>query len=178
MEASTVQDFINDVLKNMPSSWLNLTTHRLDVYDEKLAKTQFLEQFETLFKSNNSDSLALYELPTSYDYIRLGHPLSCILEWAIANMNELKPENAISFSSKTTPILAVLRKNLLDNKNTQIIYTGKAPSFFDAELVKRVYGYKFELKHIESIEDLSSYGGSTLLISELDEFSYTGFTYR
>lgn len=176
MEASTVQDFINDVLKNMPSGWLNLTTHRLDVYDEKLAKTQFLEQFETLFKSNNSDASALYELPTSYDYIRLGHPLSCILEWAIANINELKPENAISFSSKTTPILAVLRKNLLDNKNTQIIYTGAAPSFFDAELVKRVYGYRFELKHIESIEDLSPYEGSTVFISELDEFSYTGLS--
>jgi hypothetical protein len=62
----------------MPAGWLNTTTHRLDIYDEKLAKTEFLEQFETLFNDNNSELLALSELPTAYDYIRLGHPLSCI----------------------------------------------------------------------------------------------------
>ena len=121
--------YIKDVLENMPTGWLNLTTHRLDIYDEKLAKTQFLEQFEILFNNNNSESLAINELPTAYDYIRLGHPLSCLLEWAIANLNNIEPENVISFSSKTTPILAVLRKNLLDNKNTQIIYTDELPAF-------------------------------------------------
>ena len=104
--------YIKEVLENMPAEWLNLTTHRLDIYDEKLAKTQFLEQFETLFKEHNSESSALSELPTAYDYIRLGHPLSCVLEWVIANLNKLKAENVISFSSKTTPILAILRKNL------------------------------------------------------------------
>jgi hypothetical protein len=31
---------------NMPAGWLNTTTHRLDIYEEKLAKTQFLDQFE------------------------------------------------------------------------------------------------------------------------------------
>ena len=44
MKNTTILNFIKDVLINMPSSWLNLTTHRLDIYDEKLAKTQFLEQ--------------------------------------------------------------------------------------------------------------------------------------
>jgi hypothetical protein len=43
----------------------------------KISKTEFLEQFETLFNDNNSELLALSELPTAYDYIRLGHPLSC-----------------------------------------------------------------------------------------------------
>ena len=42
--------YIKSVLKNIPSDWLNLTTHRLDIFEEKLAKTQFLEQFEALFK--------------------------------------------------------------------------------------------------------------------------------
>jgi hypothetical protein len=41
---------------------------------------------------------------------RLGHPLSCVLEWAIAKINHFKPDNVISFASKTIPILAVLRK--------------------------------------------------------------------
>jgi hypothetical protein len=35
----------------MPAGWLSTTTHRLDIYDEKLAKTQFLDQFEALYKT-------------------------------------------------------------------------------------------------------------------------------
>ncbi len=163
-------NYIKEVLKNMPIGWLNITTHRLDIYDEKLAKTQFLDQFETLYNNNNSDSLALNELPTAYDYIRLGHPLSCILEWGIANLNNLKSENVISFSSMTVPVLAVLRKNLLDNKKTQIIYTGKLPDFFDAEIVKTIYGYHFDLKKVENTEAIPAFDGSTVLISNEEKF--------
>ena len=86
MEDDKVLNYIKDILENMPPGWLGLTTHRLDIYDEKLAKTQFLDQFESLFKNTNSEAAALGELPTAYDYIRLGHPLSCVLEWVIANL--------------------------------------------------------------------------------------------
>ena len=176
MEDNKMLNYIEDVLENMPTGWLNLTTHRLDIYDEKLAKTQFLDQFETLFNNNNSESSALNKLPTAYDYIRLGHPLSCVLEWVIANLNNLKSENVISFSSKTIPVLAVLRKNLLDNKNTQIVYTGDLPEFFDTEVLQRVYGYKFELKHIDKIEDISEFNGSTIFISQQDEMGTIDIT--
>jgi hypothetical protein len=71
MKDDKMLNYIKEVLKNMPAGWLNTTTHRLDIYDEKL-KTEFLEQFETLFNDNNSELLALSELPTAYDYIRLG----------------------------------------------------------------------------------------------------------
>lgn len=169
MEDNKMLNYIKGVLENMPTDWLNLTTHRLDIYDEKLAKTQFLEQFETLFNDNNTESSALSELPTAYDYIRLGHPLSCLLEWTLAGLNELKPENAISFSSRTAPILAVLRKNLLDNKNTQIIYTGELPEFFDAEVLLQIYGYKFELKKVDKAEDISVFNGSTILLSHQND---------
>ena len=81
MKANKALHYIKDVLNHMPADWLDLTTHRLDIYNEKLAKVEFLEQFNSLFKDNNSDTIALNELPTAYDYIRLGHPLSCILEW-------------------------------------------------------------------------------------------------
>ena len=81
MKANKALHYIKDVLNHMPADWLDLTTHRLDIYNEKLAKVEFLEQFNYLFKDNNSDTIALNELPTAYDYIRLGHPLSCILEW-------------------------------------------------------------------------------------------------
>jgi len=168
-------NYIKEVLKNMPTGWLSITTHRLDIYDEKLAKTQFLEQFEALYDGNNSESAALSELPTAYDYIRLGHPLSCVLEWAIAKANNLKSENVISFSSKTVPILAILRKNALDKKNTQIFYTGELPEFFDAEIVRNIYGYTFDLKQVENAEAISNTNnnpknGSTIFISQQAEF--------
>ena len=169
-------NYIEDVLENMPIGWLSLTTHRLDIYDENLAKIKFLEQFEALFNDNNSNSSALSELPTAYDYIRLGHPLSCLLEWAIANLNNLKPKNVISFSSKTIPILAILRKNLLDNKHTQIIYTGELPDFFNVEVLKNIYGYRFELKNVEEVEDISVFNGSTIFISQQDEICNIGLT--
>ncbi|MCK0157738.1 PLP-dependent transferase [Cellulophaga sp. F20128] len=169
MEANKMVNYIKAVLKNMPTDWLHLTTHRLDIYEEKLAKTQFLAQFETLYHANNSEVLALKELPTAYDYIRLGHPLSCILEWGVATLNNRTPENVISFSSQTMPILAILRKNLLDNKKTQILYTDSVPDSFDPEVLRTIYGYNFELKKVGQATALSEYNGSTIFISEKED---------
>ena len=176
MEDNKMQNYIKDVLEKMPTGWFDLTTHRLDIYDEKLAKTQFIDQFEILFNNNNSDSSALSELPTAYDYIRLGHPLSCILEWVIGNLNNLNPKNVISFSSKTIPILAILRKNLLDNKNTQILYSGELPECFDAEILRSIYGYKFELKKVKNVEAISEFNGSTIFVSHQDEMNSIDLT--
>ena len=169
MEGNKILTYIKEVLKNLPTDWLNLTTHRLDIYDEKAAKTQFLEQFETLFETHNSDASALRTLPTAYDYIRLGHPLSCVLEWTLANLNQLNPENTVSFSSETVPVLAILRTNLLNSKNTQIVYTGALPDAFDAETLKQVYGYHFELKQVENIAAIPKFDGSTIYISQQKE---------
>mgnify|MGYP006153574241 FL=1 len=164
-------NYLKNVLENMPTGWLSTTTHRLDIYDEKLAKTEFLEQFKLLCNKNIADTSALDDLPTAYDYIRLGHPLSCILEWAIAHLHDTKPENIISFSSQTIPVLAILRKNLLDNKNTQIIYTGKLPVMFDTEVIKQTYGYEFELKHVEKSSDIPDFKGSTIFVSQDETIS-------
>ena len=169
MKENKLLNYIEEVLKNMPTDWLKLTTHRLDIYNESLAKTQFLKQFEALYKADNSKKSALSELPTAFDYIRLGHPLSSVLEWGIAHLNGLKPDNVVSFSSRTIPVLAILRKNLFDNKNTRIVYTGELPDFFDFETIRRVYGYNFELKQLESAEDISDFNGSTIFISQNDK---------
>ena len=169
MKENNVLKYIQDVVKNTPTDWLKLTTHRLDIYNEELAKTEFLEQFETLFKENRSDTEALHNLPTAFDYIRLGHPLSSVLEWAVARLNDLDPENVVSFSSRTVPILAVLRKNLFDKKNTQIVYTGELPGSFDADVVKQVYGYHFELKKVDGIDSVPDFDGSTIYVSEQNE---------
>jgi cystathionine beta-lyase/cystathionine gamma-synthase len=176
MEGDKMLDYIKDVLENMPTGWLSLTTHRLDVYDEKLAKVQFLEQFEILAIDNNSDSSALKELPTAFDYIRLGHPLSCVLEWVIAKSNNLSPEEVISFSSKTAPVLAILRKNLLDNRNTQINYTDELPNSFDIEILRTIYGYAFEIKQVDKASDILEFNGSTIFISQQDDISTVDLT--
>jgi len=176
MKDEKILSFIEFVLDQMPADWLNLTTHRLDIYDEKLAKTQFLEEFENLFNQYQTApenlGAALAALPTSYDYIRLGHPLSCVLEWSLAKLNQLKSENVISFSSKTAPILAILRKNLLTNKNTKIFYPGELPAFFDMELVRRVYGYHFELKQVENVTEVSKQAHETTVFISQTETSF------
>lgn len=159
-------NYIKEVLENMPPDWLSLTTHRLDIYNEELAKTQFIDQFENLFDENNSEKSALSKLPTAYDYVRLGHPLSCVLEWTIAKLNSINAAQVISFSSKTTPILAILRKNLLEHKNTQIVYLGNRPEFFNEELFRSVYGYNFELYRIDNAAAVSEFEGSTIFISQ------------
>lgn len=155
----------------MPEDWLRLTTHRLDIYEEKHAKTQFLEQFEALYKAHNAERSALSELSTAYDYIRLGHPLSCLLEWGIADLNGIASQNVISFSSRAIAILAVLRKNLFDEKNTRIIFTGKLPVDLDAEVLRRVYGYQFVLDQVSELSDIPAFEGSTILLSEHDGVS-------
>ena len=166
MNDHKVLPYIKEVLQNMPKGWLTTTTHRLDIYNEALAKTEFLDQLEDLYRQSNATEVALKQLPTAYDYIRLGHPLSCVLEWGIAKISDLTAENVISFSSQMVPVLAVLRKNLFENKNTQILYVGTLPQFFDAELVRSIYGYSFELKQVASSEQLPAFDGSTVFISQ------------
>ena len=171
MQNQNILNYIKGALKNMPSDWLNLTTHRLDIYNEKLAKTDFINQFEILFNNNNSEASALKELPTAYDYIRLGHPLSSVFEWAIAKIHNIHPSHVISFSSQAMPILAVLRKNLLDNKKTLIVYKDELPKNFTTELLKRVYGYNFEINRVENAEAISEFNGSVVFISNEEKIS-------
>lgn len=170
MNENKVLPYIKEVIANMPEGWLTTTTHRLDIYNEELAKTEFLDQLQDLYLQSNASGVALKELPTAYDYIRLGHPLSCVLEWGIAKLNNLPAENIIAFSSQTVPVLAVLRKNLFENKKTQLLYIGTLPGSFDAALVKAIYGYSFELKQITSTEEIPAFDGSTVFISEEETF--------
>jgi cystathionine beta-lyase/cystathionine gamma-synthase len=171
MTDNKMLNYIKKVILNMPVDWLNITTHRLDIYDESLAKTQFTEEFNNLFNIQNASVNSLKELPTAYDYIRLGHPLSCVLEWGIAKLQQLKPKNIISFSSQTIPILAVLRTNLLKNKNTQIVYVSELPSFFNIIVLKNIYGYKFELKKVTNASEIRKFDGSTIFISKENSIS-------
>lgn len=161
-----MQAYLKSVIENMPADWLNLTTHRLDIYDEPLAKTQFLERFDALLDGGSANTSALGELPTAFDYIRLGHPLSCVLEWAVAKAHGLSPDSVISFSSGAAPVLAVLRQNLFANKSTLLAYKGELPSFLDTDILENIYGYRFELAQVDGVEDIPPHPGSTVFIAE------------
>lgn len=156
-----MKTILEKIIQNMPSDWLRLTTHRLDIYNEGLAKIEFLNKLE---EADHSSEKELSELPTAFDYIRLGHPLSCILEWAIAKESGLNTESVISFSSGTMPILAVLRKNKFLKIKTRLVYKDRLPNGFDAEILRLVYAYDFDLVQVDDLESLPQFEGSTLSI--------------
>jgi cystathionine beta-lyase/cystathionine gamma-synthase len=169
MEEQKIKQYIEEVVTNMPNDWLRLTTHRLDIYDESQAKFQFLEQFEKMYQNGNANADALSELPTAYDYIRLGHPLSSVLEWSLAKLTGLKVGNVISFQSDITPILAVLRKNLFDQKETLITYSGDLPQSFDSDSIKSIYGYSFKLEKVVNPSAVPTFDGSTIYVTTQDD---------
>ena len=172
MEHETMHAYLKDVIKNMPDDWLNLTTHRLDIYDEAQAKYQFLKEFKGLFDLGISDTKSLSSLPTAFDYIRLGHPLSCVLEWMIASSYNVPPSHVISFDSKSMPVLSILRRNALLNKKTRILYNESNHGWsLPKEILNQIYGYKFTLQSIQENGPATSFNGSTIIISNKENLS-------
>lgn len=165
-------EFLRKALLNLPQDWLNLTTHRLDIYNESQAKFQFLEQFDAAFNDSDATEARLSSLPTAYDYIRLGHPLSSVLEWYFAELYQTKVGNVISFSSATAPVLAILRKNLFENKSTHIFYSGSLPACFNVGAIQSVYGYQLTIDQVESVEQINSDADSVVFIQqEISDFA-------
>jgi len=122
---------IKALLSNLPQDWLRLTTHRLDIYNESEAKSAFLDELKKLIQTGATDTEHLAKLPTAYDYIRLGHQLSSLLEWVLSEINEVAEEQVIAFASNTMPILAILRHNALNNKATHIYYDCESSPLID-----------------------------------------------
>lgn len=165
LKKTSLQFYLEEVINNIPSDWINLTTHRLDIYNEERAKVEFLEKLESLFQTENSNREALSELPTAYDYIRLGHPLSSVLEWALAKDLGLNAEQVISFSSQTMPLMAVLRTNHFRHQKTRILHHGELENRFDSKSLREVYGYELEWVEIQKGKEIEPFDGSTVLIN-------------
>ncbi len=173
MSKNHTLNFLNQMLQSMPEDWLKLTTHRLDIYNESLAKTEFLAQLEQLNSTNKLTQETIAKLPTAYDYIRLGHPLSCVLEWTLGALSALPANSVISFSSQVTPILAVLRKNLFLQKATRIYHFDDLPVIFHSDVLQRVYGYSFEVLKINELEEIQAFDGSTILVENVNQLGAT-----
>lgn len=149
---------------------MELTTHRLDIYDEEQAKSQFLQQLEALQLSDDYSAKSLEELPTAYDYIRLGHPLSCILEWILAEINGVTSEQVITFTSKTMPILAILRENTLSGKPTYLYHDTDTSPLLDGPRLEEIYRYKFESKKVTDTSDIPEHSDATVIF--VTQFPY------
>lgn len=161
---------VRKILENLPPGWVELTTHRLDVYDEAQAKSQFLEQLHVLQSTSDYNVKTLEELPTAYDYIRLGHPLSCILEWVVAQINQVPSDQVITFTSKTMPILAILRKNTLSGVATHLYYDTDSSPLVDIPRLEKIYGYKIQPQKIAEASQIPDHGDATVIF--VTEASY------
>jgi cystathionine beta-lyase/cystathionine gamma-synthase len=154
---------IGTLLDQVPRSWVELTTHRLDIYDEAQAKSQFLSQLQALLSSGKISQESLERLPTAYDYIRLGHQLSSVLEWVVAEINEVSLDQVISFTSKIMPVLAILRRNALNNTSTFIYYNSDATPVVDEVRLRAIYGYQFELIEVADAGNIPEHKEATVL---------------
>ncbi|TDR17502.1 PLP-dependent transferase [Marinicella litoralis] len=172
MNSSTaVLKSIKDLLKNMPQDWLKLTTHRLDIYHEDAAKTEFLDELKKLIKTNNVNTTTLNQLPTAYDYIRLGHQLSSLLEWVLAEINQVVDEQVITFASKTMPILAVLRQNAIKHTATYIYYDVDTAPLIDEPRLKNIYGYQYQLTQVNHSKEIPQHPDGTVVFVTQQDFN-------
>ncbi|MCX7554903.1 PLP-dependent transferase [Marinicella sp. S1101] len=162
MKANTAMlESLKTLLENIPQDWIELTTHRLDIYNEAAAKTEFLEGMQTLLASGDTATKSLAQLPTAYDYIRLGHQLSSVLEWVLADINQVSPDQVISFASSTMPLLALLRSNKLANQTTHIYYDGAHAPLLDEARLHQVYGYQYQLTQVNRLEEVPAIPDTT-----------------
>ncbi len=168
---SQLQQYLLKIVENCPQDWLSLTTHRLDIYNEEQAKTEFLSVLERLYQSGAASSEQLAALPTAYDYIRLGHPLSSVLEWALAKHLGLNAAQVIAFDSRSMPLLAILRHNALQGRKTRIYYQAQLPNYLDFQSLRSVYQYEAELKDYATFDSQENFEGSTVLISKNEGLS-------
>lgn len=157
------------MLANLPLSWVELTTHRLDIYNEELAKFEFLDKLNALAASGDYSQKALEALPTAYDYIRLGHQLSSLLEWVIAEINGVPTEQVITFTSKTMPILAIVRHNSLKGQTTHIYHNDDESPLIDLPRLQNIYQYKIELHKVDDVLQVASHGdGPSIFVTTND----------
>ena len=161
---NTCFDTVRKILDNHPAGWVALTTHRLDIYDEAQAKTQFLQQLHALTSTPDFDPKLLDSLPTAYDYTRLGHPLSCILEWVVAEINQTTAEQVITFASTTMPLLALLRKNALSGTDTKVYYNTDSNPVIDEDRLRNIYGYQFESHKTDNVAQIPAQQDATVVL--------------
>lgn len=151
-----------------------MTTHRLDIYDEDQAKTEFLVELQKKVASGDLTEESLNQLPTAFDYIRLGHQLSCLLEWILGETNGVAPEQVITFDSSTMPLQSVMRADASQSKKTHIYYRESASqtlNLLQKDTLKDVYLYKMESHKVDNISEVLDHDDGTVVLLTESSFS-------
>lgn len=164
MSDLNLQTTIQQILDNMPVEWTVLTTHRLDIYDESQAKTQFVDALQTLIEQGTLDLESLAALPTAYDYVRLGHQLSSVLEWAVGQQYRINHRQVISFASQTMPLLSILRSNAVHGRRTLVYHDFEIPEVLSMSEIETVYGYSVEYIRVVSASDIPLHSDAIVVL--------------
>lgn len=159
------QNLIDRFLNNIPDGWLKMTTHRLDIYNEKKAKTEFTDALEKVLEKPDITEDDLEKLPTAYDYVRLGHQLSSALELFVSRLIDVSYSQVISFSSKVMPVLAVLRSDALNSRRSHVYLIGESDlgDLFKESILKDVYGYSCKIYKVQSLSEVGKHKDGTVV---------------
>ena len=150
----SILSVIQNLLHHVPSEWATLTTHRLDIYDESQAKVEFIDKLVELIETDNVCAQTLSQLPTAFDYVRLGHQLSSVLEWAIAQYVGIGHEQVISFASKTMPILSILRSTTCHQRSVVVYHDCALPAQLGMAELQAIYGYQCTTQLVQDIAEV------------------------
>ena len=83
-------DSVRDLLKTLPKSWVELTTHRLDIYNESEAKSEFLVELKKLLLSEEYSSNTLEQLPRLM--ITFDWGINCLAYWNGSWLKSIKSQ--------------------------------------------------------------------------------------
>ena len=123
MEDNKTLNYLKDVLKNMPTDWLSITTHRLDIYNERLAKTQFIDQ---LVESLTLDIIHVLQDNVvdmkANSFLRdLGITIECIKSLIKRDFGQHHPMHIITDSLLSCPAIVVPNANIINVTNSCFI---------------------------------------------------------
>eukprot|EP00462_Mataza_sp_D1_P009943 CAMPEP_0175157560 /NCGR_PEP_ID=MMETSP0087-20121206/22280_1 /TAXON_ID=136419 /ORGANISM="Unknown Unknown, Strain D1" /LENGTH=639 /DNA_ID=CAMNT_0016445203 /DNA_START=15 /DNA_END=1931 /DNA_ORIENTATION=+ len=129
---------LQELLNQVPGSW-NGTTYPND--KRFVGRAEFTKEMIALLTSKQPIEKAHLETLFPEDYLRVGSPLSNLLELVFAVNKGYEPANVFSFASSTMPLIAVL---LAANSNVHV-YGNAVVDKTQENLLRTFYGCNFEV---------------------------------
>ncbi len=123
------------LLANVPESWYGTTFPNDGRY---VGRQRFMAEMHLLLSGNKPIEAAHLAAWFPEDYVRLGSPLSTILELMQAVEKGLQPSHVFGFGSSTLPLIAVL----LTSRTTHV-YGCRLFSIAQESLLRECYGCNF-----------------------------------
>ena len=137
---SVIQANLTQILDNIPDSWLGTTFPN----DSRFIGCNAFKDEMTRLLTTNDVSIEKKELDKIFpeDYVRLGSPLSNILEVQKAINGGFDSHNVFSFGSSTLPLIAVL----LTSKQQVYVYGRNLFTAKQDTQLKSLFGCEYEFR--------------------------------